>query len=509
MAPAYKSAAFADGTARVAIYARYSSHAQREESIDQQVAVCHQWAAAHGHDVVATYADEARSGRSTDGRDNFLKMVDDAKTGTFDLVVVYKLDRFARDRYDAAIYRRRLRDCGVEVRSAMENIPDGPEGRLLEAVVEGVAEWYSADLSQKTLRGMRHNAERCLANGVQVYGYQIGQDGRYRVDEGQAAVVREVFGMWSDGMPAAVIARTLASRGVRTARGRVPKKDWPGNIVRDERYLGIYIWDDVRVEGGMPRIVSDAEWVAAHNRPRRPTMAPKRTHDYALSGRLYDHATGLPMFGYSARGAGGEYTYYGVIEDGKRRLVRRELVEDAVVRAVRIALGDAALVEEVVGHVIDHQRRQLSSPEVLGARRELASVTREEERLLDAIQAGVALDGIRSRADDLNERKRAARALVEAVEGEHVTGEDVRSAMMALAEHGTPTAIMRHCVAGVVVDRAERAVVVTLPIVDKKRAPTRDGVSARRFWQPVPCSVSNMFWQVSGGFLCIRTNLAA
>ena len=97
-------------------------------------------------------------------------MVDDARLGTFEAVIVYKLDRFARDRYDAAMYRKRLRDLGVEVKSAMENIPDGPEGRLLEAVIEGVAEWYSADLSQKTLRGMRANAERCMANGVPVFG---------------------------------------------------------------------------------------------------------------------------------------------------------------------------------------------------------------------------------------------------------------------------------------------------------------------------------------------------
>ena len=241
-----------------AIYARYSSHAQREESIDQQVEVCRAWCASQGHDVVAVYADEHRSGRSTEGRENFLRMVDDAKRGEWQLVVVYKLDRFARDRYDAAIYRKRLRDAGVEVRSAMENIPEGPEGRLLEAVVEGVAEWYSADLAQKTLRGMRHNAERCMANGVQVFGYAI-VNGTYAIDERQAAIVRRVFAEWAEGIPAAHIARRLADEGVRTARGRVPKKDWPSAIVHDERYLGTYVWGDVRVEGGMPRIVSDAE----------------------------------------------------------------------------------------------------------------------------------------------------------------------------------------------------------------------------------------------------------
>ena len=498
----------ANSSKRVAIYARYSSHAQREESIDQQVEVCRKWCASQGHDVVAVYADEHRSGRSIEGRENFLRMVDDARSGTFDVVVVYKLDRFARDRYDAAIYRKRLRDAGVEVKSAMEAIPDGPEGRLLEAVVEGVAEWYSADLAQKTLRGMRHNAERCLANGVQVFGYSIGEDGHYAIDEGQAVIVRRVFSEWAEGIPAAIIARRLADEGVRTARGRTPKKDWPSAVVHDERYLGTYVWSDVRIEEGMPRIISDAEWVAAHNRPRRPSMAPRRTHDYALSGRIWDHSTGLPMFGYSAKGQGGEYTYYGVMEGSRRRLVRRELVEGAVVRAVRSALGDAALVDDVVTHVMDWQRRTLDSPEVLSARATLRSVAEEEERLLDAIQAGVLLDGIRLRVDALNERKRAARALLERQEGELVTESDVRAAMERLAGHGTPSAIIRHCVEGVVVDRDLQAVVVTLPVAQKKST-TREGVSARGVWQPVGGHVSNVMWQIEQGMLMLRAPLAA
>ena len=499
-----------DSTRRAAIYARYSSHAQREESISQQVDVCRRWCAAHGYDVAEVYADEARSGRSTDGRDAFLRMVEDARAGAWSVVVVYKLDRFARDRYDAAIYRRRLRDAGVEVRSAMENIPEGPEGRLLEAVVEGVAEWYSADLSQKTMRGMRANAERCLANGVAVFGYAVGPDGRYVVDEGQAAVVREVFDAWTRGVPAATVARGLAARGVRTATGRVPSKGWVSAVVHDERYLGTYRWDDVRVEGGMPAVVDEATWVAAHNRPRRPSMAPKRTHDYHLVGRIWDRATGRPMRGHSARGHGGEYTYYEVVgDDGRRGLVRCELVEGAVVRAVRSALADAALVDDVVARVLDYQRRSLDSGEADALRAELAAMAAEEGRLLDAIQAGVALDGMAARADALNERKRAARAALSRLEADAVTDADVRAAMADLTEHGSADAILAYCVAGVVVDRDEHAVVVTLPVRDKKSA-NPQGVSTRTVWLPSPAHVSNgLTWAVSDGMLWLRVPLAA
>lgn len=498
-----------DSTKRAAIYARYSSHAQREESISQQVDVCRRWCDAHGYDVAEVYADEARSGRSTDGRDAFLRMVEDARAGAWSVVVVYKLDRFARDRYDAAIYRRRLRDAGVEVRSAMENIPEGPEGRLLEAVVEGVAEWYSADLSQKTMRGMRANAERCLANGVAVFGYSVGPDGRYVVDDGQAAVVREVFDAWARGVPAVTIARRLADAGVRTATGHVPSKNWVKRVVHDERYLGTYVWDDVRVDGGMPAVVDEATWTSAHNRPRRPTLAPRRTHGYPLVGRIWDRATGRPMRGHSARGHGGEYTYYEVVgDDGRRGLVRCELVEGAVVRAVRSALADAALVDDVVARVLDYQRRTLDSGEADALRRELATIGAEEGRLIDAIQAGVALDGMAARADALNSRKRAARAALSRLEADAVTEEDVRAAMTRLAEHGSDDAILRHCVAGVVVDRDERAVVVTLPVANKKVL-TREGVSTRAVWLPAWDHDANIAWDVVDGLLWLRAPLAA
>ena len=151
----------------------------------------------------------------------------------------------------------------------------------------------------------------------------------------------------------------------------------------------------------------------------------------------------------------------------------------------------------------------LDSPDVLGARATLRSVAAEEERLLDAIQAGVPLDGIRPRVDALNERKRAARALLERREGDSVTPDTVRAAMVQLSAHGTPQAILRHCVSGVVVDRDARAVVVTLPVADKKRAPTREGVSARSVWQTVGGHVSNVMWLVEGTTVMLRVPLAA
>ena len=169
-----------------AIYARFSSSRQREESIEDQVRVCRARIASEGWGMGPVYTDEARSGTGASGRPGFLRMVDEAQRGAFDVLVVYKLDRFSRNRYDSAVYRAKLRKAGVEVVSATEGVPDGPEGIILNSVLEGMAEYYSANLAQNVMRGMEGNALKCKHNGVRVFGYEDGADGLYHVDEREA-----------------------------------------------------------------------------------------------------------------------------------------------------------------------------------------------------------------------------------------------------------------------------------------------------------------------------------
>ena len=119
-----------------------------------QIRVCSDYAEREGIEIVATYADEARSGTNASGRPEFLRMVADAQRSDWDCVLVYKSDRFARNRYDAATYKAKLRKAGVELLSATEGVPDGPEGIILESVLEGMAEYYSANLAQNVKRGM-------------------------------------------------------------------------------------------------------------------------------------------------------------------------------------------------------------------------------------------------------------------------------------------------------------------------------------------------------------------
>ena len=185
----------------VVIYARYSSHSQTEQSIEGQLQTCYDYARANGHIVIGEYIDRAQSG-TTDSRAEFQRMIADSDKHTFEGVLVYQLDRFARNRYDSAINKAKLKKNGVRVISARENISDDASGILVEGVLESMAEYYSAELSQKIRRGMDINTEKCLSNGSNPgLGYRVDEERRFHIDPEGAAIVREIFEMYASGKP--------------------------------------------------------------------------------------------------------------------------------------------------------------------------------------------------------------------------------------------------------------------------------------------------------------------
>ena len=174
------------------IYARYSSDNQREESIEGQLRECMEFAEKKGITVIGSYIDRALSAK-TDDRPDFQRMVKDSAKKLFDVVIVWKLDRFSRNRYDSAYYKMLLKKNGVRVISAKENITEGPEGILMESILEGYAEFYSAELSEKILRGLKKNALKCRYNGGALpLGYTTDKEQRYLIDATEAAIVREI-----------------------------------------------------------------------------------------------------------------------------------------------------------------------------------------------------------------------------------------------------------------------------------------------------------------------------
>lgn len=219
------------------IYARYSCDNQREESIEGQLRECRAFAERNNYTLIDTYIDRAMSAK-TDNRPEFQKMIKDSAKGQFNAIIVWKLDRFARNRYDSAHYKAMLRKNGVKVVSATEVISEGAEGIILESVLEGYAEYYSAELSEKVIRGMTENALKCQYNGGFVpVGFKIDENKHYQLDELVAPLVREAFMMYVNGRPIKDIVNFLNDNGVVSSQGKPLTKTSVSTILQNRKYI--------------------------------------------------------------------------------------------------------------------------------------------------------------------------------------------------------------------------------------------------------------------------------
>jgi Site-specific recombinases, DNA invertase Pin homologs len=251
------------------------------------------------------YTDEAVSA-TTDQRDEFLKMVDDAKKGNFQLCVVHKLDRFARNRYDSAFYRRELEKCGVRVMSVLEQLDDSPESIILESVLEGMAEYYSKNLAREVRKGLNENALVAKHNGgIPPLGYDVTPEHGYKINEPEAQAVKIIFDMYCNGYGYNLICNELNAHGYKTKPGRSFGKGSISEILRNEKHAGVYVWnkrlskktgnrqykpDDeiTRIDGAIPQIISKETWAKTQSillsRKKKPRN--NQTHYYILTGKL-------------------------------------------------------------------------------------------------------------------------------------------------------------------------------------------------------------------------------
>lgn len=327
------------------IYARFSSHAQNEQSIEGQLAVCYEFAQRNDLRIVHEYIDRALTG-TTDKRPEFLQMIEDSKRKGFMYVLVYQLDRFARNRYDSATYKAKLKKNGVRVLSAKENITDDASGILIEGVLESMAEYYSAELSQKIKRGISISASKCkyFGGGVPL-GYKIDSDKNYVIDEETAPIVRKMFQMLANGYNYADIARYLNERGIKTSRGAQWNKNSFQSVFSNRRYLGKYIFQGNEIDGGIPQLIDEELFEEVQRVLARYAAAPARGKakvEYILSEKLICGKCGNKMTGVSGTSKNGnKHNYYkcvGVVKGiCNKRGVRKQFIEDEIITAI---IGD-------------------------------------------------------------------------------------------------------------------------------------------------------------------------
>lgn len=299
-------------TMNAVIYARYSSHSQTEQSIEGQLHDAYAFAEKCGYRVVGEYIDRALTGKSDD-RPDFQRMIKDAEKRQFQIIIVWKLDRFTRNRYDSAIYKQKLKKYGVRVVSVMENITDSPEGIILEGLLESMAEYYSANLSENIRRGQQASvAKGWFCGGSVPFGYVV-QDHRLVPDPVTGPLVAELYRRYSDGEALADIAADFNSRGIRTRNGRPFTVSSFDTIIPNPAYIGEYTYAGQIVPGcSAPLIDADlyARASARRQRNKRAPAAARSRVSYLLQGKLFCGPCGSPMCGDSSRSKSGDIHYY-------------------------------------------------------------------------------------------------------------------------------------------------------------------------------------------------------
>lgn len=399
---------------RAVIYARYSSHSQTEQSIEGQMHACTAYAKAHDFTVVNTYIDRALTGK-TDKRPEFQQMIKDSAKHSFDFVILYKIDRFARNRYDSAIYKAKLKKNGVKVLSAAESIPDGPEGIMLESLLEGMAEYFSADLSQKVIRGMKENAIKGLSLGGAIpYGYKTINK-KFEIDPIQAPTIKYIFTEYANGTAIKEICNELNTRGIKTKSGNAWVKNSLARILKNQKYLGIY--ETHGETHTIPSIIDQEtfnivqERVEINKHSRRGKYNIEKP-SYLLSGKLYCGLCGAGMTGVSGTSRNREKYYYYTCtnrrqnKNCKKEYIRKNSLETLVVRETMHRILNPEKIKQVAKNCMDvYQREFAQNNELLYLQKNLVEITKSINNMLNAIEQGIITPTTKKRLMDLENNK--------------------------------------------------------------------------------------------------------
>ena len=396
------------------IYARYSSDNQREESIEGQLRECSEFAERKGYTVINTYADRAISGKKADNRPQFMQMIADSRQRQFEAVIVWKIDRFSRDKYDSVFYKNALMKNGVSVISAKEPIDDTPEGQLMESIFEGFSVYFIKDLSAKVSRGMTENVLKGKFNGGTVtFGYKIDKNRHFVPDPVNAPVVRDVFERYASGENSKDILKSLTDRGVTNRYGKSPSYNFITHLLNNRRYLGEYRFRNTVVENAFEPLVSKELFDKCQKRLKinnRTSSHFKHVEDtYILTGKMFCGHCGSTMVGVSGTGQSGKtYRYYHCTKAKKKhacskKRINKELIEDIVIDRTLDMLSDRRTVERIARSCYELQKS--GSSKLIGMKTRLKQIEREIDNIMSAIKQGIFTASVKTELEKAENKK--------------------------------------------------------------------------------------------------------
>ena len=434
------------------IYARYSSHNQKEESIEQQIAECSDFAAKNGIRIVGIYADKAVSGRS-DRRPNFQRMMRDAEKRHFQIVVAYKSNRIARNMLNALQYEARLDLFGIKTLYAKEEFGNTAAGRFALRTMMNVNQFYSENMGEDIKRGMVDNANECKVNGMLPLGYVKSKEGKYAVAPDEAAVVREIFDSFLKDVPVAEIARSLNQRGIRTKLGREWNKNSFHIMLKNDNYIGVYRHSGVVVENGIPPILEREVFAAVQEKLANKKKAAGRRSangEYLLTGKLFCGYCGSYMIGVSGTGENGTvHNYYQCQKRHaenrcEKKNVRRDFIEKLIARLTQDYILQDETIEWIADSTMSFQAVARRQSGITQLERDLADNRKIAKNIMAAIEQGIITETTKARLlevegtiRDLERSLSIAKAASQPIERERVVFslEQMREGNVGSKEH--------------------------------------------------------------------------
>ena len=396
---------------RAVIYARFSSHNQTEQSIEGQLRECYAYAKRNGLIILNEYIDRALSG-TTDNRPQFKQMIEDSASKEWQNIIVYKLDRFSRNKYETAKYKKILKDNGVKLISAMENIPDTPDGIILESLPEGMAEYYSAELSQKVKRGM--NETRLKGNftgGNLIYGYKV-ENHKVVINEEQAKVLRYIYEQYALGVYVKDIITDLTEKHIFN-HGNPFARNTIYNILKNEKYSGVYRFNNQTFENMYPQIVSTEIYEKVRQKTNQNKYG-KRSIEvvYLLRNKLKCGYCGEPISAEcGTTNQGKKRRYYKCL--GKKRhttncnkqTIRKEISEDLVIKILIEQLNNPKTLDKIVNNILKVQESEDCGNILLTSlNKEKIEIQKILDNVMKAVEQGVVNNTTNKRMIELESK---------------------------------------------------------------------------------------------------------
>ena len=392
------------------IYARYSSSNQTEQSIEGQLRVCHEFAERENILILDTYIDRAMTG-TNDNRADFQRMIKDSSKREWNYVIVYKLDRFSRDKYATAVHKKTLKDNGVKLLSATECIPDTPEGIIMESLIEGMGQYYSEELSQKVRRGMNETRRKGnFTGGHLLYGYSV-ENKKVVIDEEKAEIVRYIFEQYSIGVYVEDIIAELTAKGVYN-RGKPFARNTVYKMLKNEKYSGIYRIRDEVFENMYPQIVTPNIFEIVREKVK-VNQYGKRSLDvvYLLRNKMKCGYCGQSINAECGTSKNGKRKHYYKCFGRKRnsgckkKMIQKDLLEKLVIEAIITTLSNHENKETLISAVLKQQERRIAQNSILKVLlREQKQVNNALENIVAAIEQGVITNTTTKRLKELETR---------------------------------------------------------------------------------------------------------